>query len=107
MNCISCVLKDQLGDIVYVSLPEVGNTFSAGDEFGSVESVKSASSLYCPVSGDVTEVNEKLDSDQNGDPSLVNKSPYDEGWIIKLQLKDKAELANLMDEATYLEFVGK
>jgi glycine cleavage system H protein len=59
------------------------------------------------VSGDVTEVNEKLDSDQNGDPSLVNKSPYDEGWIIKLQLKDKAELANLMDEATYLEFVGK
>jgi glycine cleavage system H lipoate-binding protein len=56
------------------------------DEFGSVESVKSASSLYCPVSGDVTEVNEKLDSDQNGDPSLVNKSPYDEGYRLKVLL---------------------
>ncbi|WP_020558853.1 glycine cleavage system protein GcvH [Thiofilum flexile] len=86
-----------LGDLVFVEVPEVGSTFAVGDECGVVESVKAASDLYAPVSGEVTEVNEAL-----GDsPESVNADPYGAGWIFKVKLADKAQLASLMDAAAY------
>ncbi|MDD4178807.1 MAG: glycine cleavage system protein GcvH [Candidatus Margulisbacteria bacterium] len=89
--------QDSLGDVVYVEMPAVGKEFKAMQEFGVVESVKSVSSLYCPVSGKVLERNENLDKK----PELVNTSPYDAGWIIKVELSDPSELNNLLSSADY------
>lgn len=89
--------QDSLGDVVYVEMPSVGKEFSAGQEFGVVESVKSVSSLYCPVSGKVIEKNSSLDKK----PELVNSSPYDEGWIIKVEMSSPAELDKLFSAAEY------
>lgn len=85
-----------LGDIVYVDLPEEGDEVTAGEDFGAVESVKAASDLISPVSGEVTEVNENL-SDA---PELLNQDPY-ENWIIKVRLSDVAEVESLLDAAAY------
>src|SRR5262250_2265327 len=89
--------QDQLGDVVFVELPEVGAALTAGDTFGTVESVKTVSDLYAPVSGTVEEVNARLVDD----PSLINSSPYGEGWLIRVASDDDASLATLMDRATY------
>jgi len=89
--------QDSLGDVVYVELPPAGREFLAMQEFGVVESVKSVSSLYCPVSGKVTEANKALETR----PELVNQSPYDEGWIIKVEMSNPAELNNLLSAAEY------
>lgn len=89
--------QDQLGDVVFVELPEVGATLTAGDAFGTVESVKTVSDLYAPVAGTVAEVNSRLVDD----PSLINTSPYDDGWLIRVTSDDDASLATLMDRATY------
>lgn len=86
-----------LGDLVFVELPEVGASLAAGDECAVVESVKAASDIYAPVSGEVTEVNEIL-SDA---PETINDEPYVGGWIFKLRMTDAAELDNLMDAAAY------
>lgn len=88
-----------LGDIVFVDLPEVGETFEKGDSFGSVESVKAASDVYAPVSGTVTEVNEKLGED----PALVNAEAEGAAWFIKLELKEPKELDGLMGPEAYKE----
>ncbi len=93
--------QGSLGDIVFVEVPEVGATFSKGDDVAVVESVKAASELYAPVSGEITETNGALEAD----PSLVNTSPNDEGWFFKIKLSDLAELDDLMDEAAYNAFV--
>ncbi|XP_018023052.2 glycine cleavage system H protein, mitochondrial, partial [Hyalella azteca] len=93
--------QDALGDIVYAQLPELDSEFSQGDECGALESVKAASELYCPVSGRVTEVNSAAE-DQ---PSLINKSCYDEGWLFKVELTKPEELDGLMDETAYKNFV--
>ncbi len=93
--------QDQLGEIVFVELPEVGDTFSKGDEFGSVESVKAVSEMYIPISGEVVEINETLEDA----PELVNESCYDNGWIIKLKPADVSELDTLMDKAAYLDML--
>lgn len=95
--------QDQLGDIVYVELPAVGKELKAMEEFGVVESVKSVSSLYCPVSGKVLEVNSRL----NDQPQLVNDSPYDGGWIIKVEMSSPAELDNLLSAAEYKNLIEK
>ncbi len=87
-----------LGDVVFVELPEVGGEITAGEGYSLVESVKAASDVYAPVTGVILEVNDELDDS----PELVNESPYEGGWIAKVKLADAAELANLMDEATYL-----
>lgn len=89
--------QDQLGDVVYVELPPAGKEFKAGEEFGVVESVKSVSSVYAPVSGKVAEVNAEL----NNNPQLVNSGPYDQGWMIKIEMSDPAELAKLLSAADY------
>jgi len=90
--------QSQLGNVVYVDMPEVGDDVTAGEEFGAVESVKAASDLYSPVSGAVVEVNGALE-DQ---PELINEDSY-ENWIIKVKLSDPSELDNLMDAAAYAD----
>ncbi|MFI5692519.1 glycine cleavage system protein GcvH [Kribbella sp. NPDC051586] len=89
--------QDQLGDIVYVQLPDVGSTVRAGDACGELESTKSVSDLFAPVNGTVTAVNEAL-ADQ---PDLVNSDPYGEGWLLDIEVEDAAEVAALMDADAY------
>jgi len=94
---ITSFAADELGDIVFVELPEVGGTLSQFGTFGVVESVKAVSDLYAPVSGTVVEVNEAL----RDAPELLNTDPFGEGWIAKVDLADTAELDSLMDAAAY------
>jgi len=90
--------QSKLGDIVYVQLPDVGETVTEGEEFGALESVKAAADIYSPVSGEVSEINSKLESE----PDLVNKSPYDEGWLVKIQLSEPEKLPDdLLTEEEY------
>jgi len=94
--------QEQLGDLVFVELPEVGKTVSKGDPAVVVESVKAASDVYAPVDGKITAANDALSSD----PSLVNSSPAGDGWLWKMSLADESQLAGLMDEAGYKAHVG-
>lgn len=96
---ISDHAQDALGDIVFVELPEPGSTVNAKDEIAVVESVKAASDIYAPVSGEIIAVNESLVDV----PETVNSSPYDNGWFFKIKLSDTAELAELMDADAYRE----
>ena len=89
--------QDQLGDIVYVSLPEPGDTISPGASVGELESTKSVSDLFAPVSGVVTERNEQLDQT----PELVNSDPYGEGWIVEIEVEDASVLDTLLDAESY------
>ncbi len=89
--------QDQLGDVVFVELPDAGSSFGAGDTFGTVESVKAVSDLFAPVGGEVTEVNEDLADT----PEAVNSDPYGVAWMIKLRVSDRAELDGLMDSTAY------
>jgi len=98
---ISPYAAEQLGDVVYVELPDLGKSYKAGDEAATVESVKAASEVYSPVSGEITAVNDALE----GNPALVNESADGEGWFFKIKLANEGELAKLMDEAAYKEFV--
>jgi len=93
--------QSQLGDVIFVELPQPGAEVSAGGKFGVIESVKAASDLYAPASGKVTAVNEKLA--QN--PELVNNDPYGDGWMIELELSEPAS-AELLEEAAYLEYAS-
>ncbi|MGF1549564.1 MAG: glycine cleavage system protein GcvH [Sphingomonadaceae bacterium] len=92
--------QDQLGDVVFVELPEPGRKLEKGKEAAVVESVKAASDVYAPVSGEVSEANRALVDD----PSLVNSAPEGEGWFFRLKLADRGELDGLMDEGAYKEF---
>jgi len=93
---------EQLGDLVFVELPDVGTTFEKGGDAATVESVKAASDVYCPLDGEIVEVNEAI----TADPSLVNSDPQGAGWFFKLKLANKADADGLMDEAAYKELVG-
>lgn len=93
--------QDSLGDIVFVELPSVGENLEAEDTFGVVESVKTASDLYAPISGKVVEVNEAL-ADA---PEVVNQEPYGQGWMIVVEISDASQLANLMDAEQYQKMV--
>ena len=99
---ISDYAQQQLGNVVYVDMPDVDDEVSAGEEFGAVESVKAASDLISPVTGVVVEVNEALE-DQ---PELINQDPY-ENWIVKVHISDEGELENLMDAQAYEAFCAK
>jgi glycine cleavage system H protein len=94
---ISDHAQKQLGDVVFIDLPEVGRAVKAGEVFGTVESVKAVSELYAPVSGEVVEVNAAL----SGKPETVNKEPYGAGWMIVVKLSDPAEVTGLLDAAAY------
>ncbi|XWX60139.1 glycine cleavage system protein GcvH [Desulfitobacterium sp. AusDCA] len=98
---ISDFAQDQLGEIVYVDLPNVGDSLAGGEIFGIVESAKSASSLYLPISGEILAVNANVvDS-----PELVNQDPYGEGWMIALKVQDSAEIRNLMSKEEYVNYL--
>ena len=92
--------QDSLGDVVFVELPEVGARVEAGKAFGVVESVKAVSDIYAPVTGEVVEVNEELPDT----PEILNTSPYEDGWMIKIKLSDPSELEDLLDADGYREF---
>ncbi len=93
--------QDQLGEVVFVEMPEVGGCFAKGDEFGSVESVKAVSEIYIPVSGEIVEVNHALEDAAE----LVNNEPYTGGWIIKVKPDDPSEMNGLMDRTAYLDML--
>ncbi len=99
---ISDHAQDQLGDVVYVELPDVDQILSVGDEAGVVESVKAASDVYAPVSGEVIEVNPLLEDD----PEIINTQPYEDGWFYRLQPSDAAELDDLMTPDDYSHFIN-
>ena len=99
---ISNHAQEQLGDIVFAEVPEAGRQLSKGQEAAVVESVKAASDVYAPVSGEVVEGNQAVADD----PALVNSDPEGRGWFFKLKLSDPGELEGLMDEAAYREFLG-
>lgn len=91
--------QDELGDVVFIELPEKGATFGAGDAFGTVESVKAVSDLYAPVGGEVVEVNEAL----NDAPEKINEEPYGDGWIVSIRVSEEADLLSAGDYEKLLE----
>ena len=93
--------QSQLGDVVFVELPEIGEELKSHQTLGVVESVKAVSDIYSPISGEVTEVNEGL----NDDPEILNQDPHSKGWIIKLKIKDKSELDELMSASEYEKYL--
>ena len=95
---ISDYAQDQLGDIVFVELPEVGDTIDKGEEFGTVESVKAVSELYMPVAGEVVAINSSLEES----PEKVNNTPYGDGWMIEVKADNPSEVNDLMDNNAYL-----
>ena len=98
---ISDYAQDQLSDIVYVELPEVGDNYERGDVFAVVESVKAASDIYMPVAGEIVEINEVLEDS----PELVNQDPFGEAWLVRIAIADPAELDDLMDAKAYEAYV--
>ena len=94
---ISDHAQEELTDVVYLELPGVGDTFNAGDEMAIIESVKSTSDISCPISGKIVEINSSLEDN----PEKINESPYEDGWLVKIEVKDPAELDNLMSAADY------
>ena len=99
---ITSFAQEQLGDVVFVELPEVGRSAEAGDEVAVVESVKAASEIYTPVEGEIVEVNEAL----AGEPTLVNSDPMGGGWFFKVKVAKPDQLDALMDEAAYKDHIG-
>ena len=95
--------QSELGDIVFIEMPAKGKQISRGEIFGTVEAVKTVSDLYSPISGEVTEVNTELADS----PQIINNDPYDRGWIIKMKIKDPAELSGLLDVKKYRAMIGK
>lgn len=93
--------QHELGDVVYVDLPEVGDTFEAGEPFGSVESVKAVSEVFCPIAGEVIEVNSKLEET----PELINQSPHQKAWMIKVRISNPEELRELLSSQEYEEYL--
>ncbi len=100
---ISDYAQDQLGDIVFLELPQVGDVFKKGEVLGTVESVKAVSELYMPVGGEVIAVNSTLEDS----PQLVNKRPYEEGWMVDVKPIDPTEMDALLTRQAYLEMLGK
>ncbi len=99
---ISDFAQKQLGDVVFVELPDVGSTVNQDDEMAVVESVKAASEVYAPVSGQITEINGKLEEN----PGLVNESPLGEGWFARLRVSDSSQVENLMTESEYADYAS-
>jgi glycine cleavage system H protein len=93
--------QDQLGDIVFVELPQLGESFQKGDEFGTVESVKAVAEMYIPVGGEIAAVNTALEDS----PELLNSSPYEDGWIIRIKLENAGDLDAIIDKETYLKML--
>jgi len=95
--------QGELGDIVFVSLPGVGETFEEADSFGTIEAVKAVSELYSPVGGEIVEINEGLDAD----PAAINRDAYGEGWMVRMKVNEPSDLERLMDADTYKKHIGE
>jgi glycine cleavage system H protein len=95
--------QGELGDVVYVSLPKVGETFEAHQPFGTIEAVKAVSELYMPLAGEVVEINGALDAD----PAVVNRDPYGDGWMVKVRLSDAGAVSSLLDAGAYRAHIGE
>ena len=95
--------QGELGDVVYVDLPEVGSTFGQMDVFGTIEAVKAVSELFCPLAGEVVDLNSELDAN----PSLVNQDPYGDGWMIRLRLQNPDDLGQLLGAEDYKQHIGE
>jgi len=95
--------QSELGDIVFVDLPDIDRVIRQGESFGTIEAVKAAADMFAPVSGEVVAVNGLLDQS----PELINKSPYEDGWIIRIKMKDLQELDTLMDASAYTQFIAR
>jgi glycine cleavage system H protein len=95
--------QSELGDIVFIEFPEKGKSYSQNDSMGTIEAVKTVADLFAPVSGEIVEVNEEL----SDNPELVNKDPYDKGWMLKMKISDPSEADALMDSAAYKEHVAE
>ena len=95
--------QNELGDIVFVELPETDDELNEGDTFGSVESVKTVSELYAPISGKIVEVNEELEDS----PEFVNESPYEKAWMVKIEISDDSQLEELLSADQYSEMIGE
>ena len=95
--------QHELGDVVFVELPKVGATFAAGQSFGTVESVKAVSEIYCPVAGEITQANGSLANE----PERINKDPHGGAWLVKIKLSNPAEVSGLMDAAAYQAYVAE
>ena len=95
--------QGELGDVVYVDLPAVGATFDKMEVFGTIEAVKAVSELYCPVAGEIVEINGQLDND----PALINQDPYGDGWMIKLRVRNPSELDAALSAADYAQHIGE
>lgn len=98
---LSDYAQDQLGEVVFVELPETGDSFGEGDEFGSVESVKAVSEIYLPIAGEVTAINQDLEDA----PELVNSDCYKGGWLVRIKPDDIGQMDNLMDKGAYLDML--
>ena len=94
--------QGELGDVVFVNLPKVGEKFATHQAFGTIEAVKAVSDLYCPVAGEIVAVNEDLETD----PALVNREPYGGGWMIRLKVASRGELGSLLNAADYRAHIG-
>jgi glycine cleavage system H protein len=99
--------QEELGDIVYVELPEVGRVLAYDDVFGTVESVKAVSELYSPLAGEVVAVNETLTDDPANNGALINSDPYDNGWMLKIRVSDPEALVELLDASGYKSEIGE
>ena len=95
--------QGELGDVVFVELPKVGDKFKSHDVFGTIEAVKAVSELYSPVAGEIVEINSRLDAE----PALVNSDPYGDGWMIKMRLANAGDQSGLMDAGAYKNHVGE
>jgi glycine cleavage system H protein len=95
--------QGELGDVVYVELPKPGAKFDRMEPFGTIEAVKAVSELFCPVAGEVVDVNAAIE----GDPAVINKDPYGAGWMIRLKVKNPAELEDLLSAAAYAAHIGQ
>lgn len=98
--------QSELDELVYVEVETVGETLEKDEVFGTIEAVKTTSELYMPVSGKVLEFNDELDESKGDNPTIVNEDPYGKGWIVKIELSDPAELAELLDAAAYTALVS-
>ena len=98
--------QSELGDLVYIEVDTVGETIEKDEVFGTAEAVKTTSDLFMPVGGEILEFNSELDENEGDNPSLINESPYEGGWIVKVKMSDPSELDGLMDAAAYKELVG-
>ena len=95
--------QGELGDIVFVELPKIGSKLEQGKSFGTIEAVKAVSDLYAPVNGEVVELNKEVQDS----PEVVNKEPYERGWMVKVRIENPAQLANLLDVEAYKKLIAK